>query len=79
MDLKGLPESDFKKLAQLLGDEKAYAYLVKRRFNYQAVVMKILKLKTKAYLKRKPIYYAVIFILLVISFIILMFPDLFFF
>jgi len=79
MDLKGIPKTDFESLSSFLGEKDAYEYLKKRKFNYQAVVMKILRLQITTFLKRKPFYYTIILIIVAIVFLLLMFPDLFFF
>ena len=79
MDLKGIPEKDFKRLAHFLGDEGAYEFIKKNKFSYNDVVMKIIRLELSTFLRSKPIYYTIIFIIAAIIFFLLMFPDLFFF
>lgn len=79
MDLKGIPEDDYKKLARHIGEAEAEELIKKYKYNYQAVVMKILRLEIRAFLKAKPLLYTVLFVVLVIIFFILMFPDIFIF
>ena len=79
MDLKGIPEDDYKKLARHIGKAEAEELIKKYKYNYQAVAMKILRLEIRAFLKAKPLLYTVLFVVLVIIFFILMFPDIFIF
>lgn len=79
MDLRGIPEDDYKRLAYHLGEEEAKELIKKYKYNYQAVTMKILRLEIKAFLKAKPVFYTVLFIVIVIIFFSLMFPDIFIF
>ena len=79
MDLKSIPYSTYEKLALYLGNEKAYEYIKEKKYNYQAVITKILILDIKGFLKKKSFIYTILFFLLIIVFLILFFEDLIFF
>jgi hypothetical protein len=78
MDLKGIPYHIYKELADRLGGQKAYEYIKSKRFNYQAVVTQILILDIKNYLKKKPLIFTILLILLIVTFIVIYFEDLIF-
>ena len=79
MDLKGIPDKDFRRLKYYLGEEGAYEYIKKRNYNYQAVITKILILDVKSYLNRKSVIFTILLIIVILLFLILFFEDLIFF
>lgn len=65
-DLKGIPEKDFEKLSKYLGREKALEYIKKEKYNYQAVLTKLLLLNLKDYAKQKPFTFWTLLIILLL-------------
>ncbi|TDN97731.1 hypothetical protein [Sunxiuqinia elliptica] len=71
-ELNGIPEQDFQGLSRYLGKEKAMEYIKKEKYNYGAVVNKLIFLRLKNYSKRKPIVFwtLLIFLMLLLGYYI---------
>lgn len=79
MEYNGIPEKDIQELINYLGEKEAYDYIEKRKYNYQAVATKLFLLGLKSYLKRKPLIYTIIVIVIVGVLLLLIYEDLLFF
>jgi hypothetical protein len=55
-----IPESTYKEIVELMGREKAEAFIEGEFYNYQAVSSKILKLRFKRFIRSKPILFAIL-------------------
>ncbi|MEN8249773.1 MAG: hypothetical protein ABFS32_12640 [Bacteroidota bacterium] len=63
IDKDKVPESTYRELVELMGKEKAEAYMEGELYNYQAIAYKIAVLRVRRFIRKRPL----VFILLVIG------------
>ncbi|RQV94555.1 MAG: hypothetical protein EH224_10100 [Calditrichaeota bacterium] len=76
IDLDKIPKDDYLQLVELMGKEDAEAFIEKKQYNYYDISLKILFLRLKKNIKKKPRLFLLIF-LIILALVILYYLDLF--
>lgn len=76
IDLDKIPENDYLQLVELMGKVDAEAFIEKKQYNYYDIALKILYLRLKRKIKKKPRLYLLIF-LIILALVILYYLDMY--
>ena len=76
VDFNKIPYHLYKELVNMMGKEEAEKYIKKENHNFEAVNLKILRLKIKAEIKKRPILFLIIFFIIILL-LVFYFLDMF--